>query len=225
MFKLTPVPLEKIKLSKDLRTDESGAFASFEGIVRNHNDGKEVSYLEYEAQETLCNNEAKKIVDEAHSKFSINKVRAYHRVGRLDIGEMAVWVGVSAVHRDDAFKACRYIIDEIKKRLPIWKKEFYTDESSVWVEGESNKETCSAEIIDEKEYFSRQINLPEIGVDGQQKLKEAKILVVGAGGLGCPALMSLAGAGVGTIGICEHDKIETSNLHRQFLYAFDDIGK
>jgi adenylyltransferase/sulfurtransferase len=69
------------------------------------------------------------------------------------------------------------------------------------------------------------MNLPEVGAAGQQRLKQSKVLVVGAGGLGCPALMSLSGAGVGTIGICEHDKVELSNLHRQFLYAFDDIGR
>ena len=138
MFLLSPTPLEKFILKHKLSSPESGAFASFEGLVRNHNDGKKVIALEYEAFEALALKEANKIFKEAKAKFEVIDVLCFHRVGKLSIGEIAVWVGVSAAHRDSAFKACRYIIDEIKTRLPIWKKEYYKNGDSGWV----NCEKC-----------------------------------------------------------------------------------
>jgi adenylyltransferase/sulfurtransferase len=241
MFKLSPTPLEQTNLREGFKASSAGAFASFEGWVRNHQDGKSVVTLEYETHPPLCESEAQKIFDEARSKFSVIDVRCFHRVGKLQIGEMAVWVGVLAEHRNAAFKACRYIIDELKTRLPIWKKEYYSEGSSEWIgaeagaggellgpsarRGSSQDLTPHASQFSEASYYSRQINLPELGQEGQQRLKNAKILVVGAGGLGCAALTSLAGAGVGTIGICEFDLLEESNLHRQFLYAHQDIGQ
>ncbi|MDO8580601.1 MAG: ThiF family adenylyltransferase [Candidatus Omnitrophota bacterium] len=257
MFKLSSAPLEQTNLREGFSASSAGAFASFEGWVRNHQDGKSIVALEYEAHPPLCELEAKRIFDEARSQFPVIDVRCFHRVGKLQIGEMAVWVGVLAEHRDAAFKACRYIIDELKTRLPIWKKEYYLEGNSEWIGIDSRQSPAasnwspatgdplksqndSGDLIpgrqslprdrrllplDESIYYSRQINLPELGQDGQQKLKEAKVLVVGVGGLGCAALTSLAGAGVGTIGICEFDLLEESNLHRQFLYAHQDIGQ
>ncbi len=133
MFYLSTTPLENINLKENLKSDQAGAFASFEGLVRNHNDGKKVVALEYEAFEPLCQKEFEVILKEAKERFAIIDLRCFHRVGKLTIGEMAVWVGVIAAHRDDAFAACRYIIDEVKKRLPIWKKEYYVDGESGWV--------------------------------------------------------------------------------------------
>ena len=133
MFKLSSVPLENINLREGLSSPSAGAFISFEGFVRNHNEGKHVISLEYEAAETLSQKAAEKILTEVKEKFKVIDVRCYHRTGKLKVGEMAVWVGVIAPHRDAAFKACRYTIDEIKKRLPIWKKEFYVDGASEWI--------------------------------------------------------------------------------------------
>ncbi len=220
MFKLSSQPLQIQSYLKELRNPAAGAFASFEGWVRNIHEGKAVSSLEYEALPPMCETEAEKILAEAIEKFGVLKAMCLHRTGRVSVGEMAVWVGVTAGHRDEAFKACRYIIDEIKKRLPIWKKEFYTDGSSSWVNCQHGHKELTAQ-----DYYSRQEILPEIGKDGQNKLKDAKVLVVGAGGLGSVALISLAQAGVGTIGICEFDRLEASNLHRQPLYSTHDIGK
>jgi len=237
MFKLTSLPLERINIKEGFTADSAGAFATFEGRVRDHSDGKKVLRLEYEAEETLCTKEAEEIFREAKEKFSTIELRCYHRLGIIEVGQMAVWVGCLAAHRDEAFKACRYIIDEIKKRLPIWKKEYYAGGDSGWVGCKSTEygkqvtgnstplPVTGYRLPEESDYYARQINLPEVGAEGQKKLKEAKVLIVGVGGLGCPALMSLSGAGVGTIGICEHDKVELSNLHRQFLYGFDDIGR
>ena len=133
MFLLSPTPLQKLILKNKLTSPKSGAVATFEGLVRNHNDGKKVIALEYEAFDKLALNEADKVFKEAKSKFDVLEVKCFHRVGKLSIGEIAVWVAVSAAHRGSAFAACRYIIDEIKTRLPIWKKEYYTSGDSGWV--------------------------------------------------------------------------------------------
>jgi rhodanese-related sulfurtransferase len=95
--------------------------------------------LEYEAYEALGVKEGERIVAEALERFGVRRIACVHRVGDLDIGELAVWVGVSAAHRDEAFDACRYVIDEVKQRLPIWKKEHYPEGDSGWV----NCERCA----------------------------------------------------------------------------------
>ncbi len=133
MFKLSSSPLEIFSFIDQLRDARAGAFVSFEGWARDHNDGKSVAALEYEALVPLCEAEAASILNEAKEKFEVLRAVCLHRTGRLQIGDMAVWVGVTASHRDAAFKACRYIIDEIKNRLPIWKKEFYKDGDTQWI--------------------------------------------------------------------------------------------
>ena len=133
MFQLSKTPLENLNLKKSLLSAKAGAVSVFEGLVRNHNAGKKVIALEYEAFDKLARREADKIFQETQKKFRVVSVKCFHRVGKLKIGETAVWVGVSAAHRDQSFLACRYIIDEIKKRLPIWKKEYYADGDSGWI--------------------------------------------------------------------------------------------
>lgn len=132
-FELSPNKIATDKLKTSLESPEAGALVCFEGVVRNHNDGKPVRTLEYEAYQPLAESEAKKILAEANQRFSILSAACAHRTGLLNIGETAVFVGVTSAHRDAAFQACRYIIDEIKTRLPIWKKETYEDGSSDWV--------------------------------------------------------------------------------------------
>ena len=124
-----------------LKNPEAGAMVSFEGWVRKTNEGKEVSRLEYEGFEPLACKEGVRIVEEALQKFDILDAFCVHRLGSLDIGEMAVWVGVSAGHRDGAFGACRYVIDETKQRVPIWKKEFYVGGDTGWINSEPPRET------------------------------------------------------------------------------------
>jgi len=119
---------------RDLVVDpEAGGYASFEGWVRNHNEGREVVRLEYEGYEALGIREGERVVLEAFARFPIAKAHCVHRLGPLEIGELAVWVGVTAAHRDAAFEACRYIIDEVKTRVPVWKKEHYADGDSGWI--------------------------------------------------------------------------------------------
>ena len=223
MFELTGKPILPQDYRKLFNDDRAGGFVFFEGVVRNSNNGRDVKALEYDAYPELCRLQAQQIIHEAEEKFSVQKIIIAHRTGHLQVGDVAVWIAVSAQHRDAAFRACRFLIDEIKIRLPIWKKEFYSDGDSGWVNCEKN--IISSTVFEKEPYYSRQTALKEIGDPGQKRLREAKVLVVGAGGLGCAALTSLAEAGVGIVGICEFDKLEIHNLHRQLLYSADDVGK
>jgi molybdopterin synthase catalytic subunit len=133
MFAISEIPLEELDLKNDLKNQRAGGFVCFEGWVRIFNEGQEVTLLEYEAYETLAVKEANKIFAEAKEKFAILEAKCVHRTGKLKIGEMAVWVGVTSVHRGNAFKACEFIIDQVKVRLPIWKKEYYINGDTGWV--------------------------------------------------------------------------------------------
>jgi molybdopterin synthase catalytic subunit len=127
VFSLTDQPIDARALQTRLNNPSAGGRVTFEGWVRDRNEGRAVESLDYEAYEALAIKEGESVVREARERFSIIEARCVHRVGHLEIGEMAVWVGVSAAHRDAAFEACRYIIDEIKARVPIWKREAYAD--------------------------------------------------------------------------------------------------
>ena len=132
-FRIDAVALDPERERRALLGPGSGGYVSFEGWVRNRNDGRDVLRLEYQAYEALALKEGNRIVAAAAELFPIDAAMCVHRVGKLEIGDLAVWVGVSAGHRDEAFRACRYIIDEINHRVPIWKKEYYVDGDSGWV--------------------------------------------------------------------------------------------
>ncbi len=252
-FSFSHVALEPTALARALADPACGGYASFEGWVRDHNEGRVVTRLEYEAFEALAVAEGERIIEEATQRFGVSHAHCVHRLGELGIGGLAVWVGVTAAHRDEAFRACRYIIDEVKHRLPIWKKEHYREGDSGWV----NCERCAAphdeQAHDPRSHgpglhqhhahahepkdhravaspapspdYSRQTALAGVGLAGQAKLRAASVLVIGAGGLGVPVLSYLAGAGVGRLGILDGDRLEASNLHRQTLYALAECGQ
>jgi len=247
-FSFTRERINEGDLRKQLQDPAAGGYASFEGWVRNHNEGLPVRHLEYEAFEPLAIKEGERIVAEAIKRFGIEHAACVHRIGDLAIGEMAVWVGVSARHRAEAFQACRYIIDEVKHRVPIWKKEHYENGDSGWV----NCERCAAPTTGDADHsrhahshehhspalaathahigapvpdYSRQMALKEVGAAGQAKLRSSRVLVVGCGGLGVPVISYLAGAGIGRLGLVDSDSLEPSNLHRQTMYALADVGK
>lgn len=265
-FSFSHTPIDPRSLRVELEDPTAGGYAAFEGWVRNHNEGQAVTQLEYEAFEALANKEGERIVSEAIERFGIVKAACVHRVGALAIGDMAVWVGVSSRHRAEAFAACRYIIDEVKHRVPIWKKEHYVSGDSGWVNCERCAEHAHEHEHDQASHgllttvhghdlghvhdhsrtvgshlspviqsdhsspvarsdYSRQIALRDVGEAGQAKLRAARVLVIGAGGLGVPVLTYLAGAGIGTIGIVDGDTLDASNLHRQTLYSLADVGK
>ena len=110
-----------------------GALCLFVGVVRNENAGRPVLHLEYEAYEDMALLEMEAIVVETRRRFPVTEVRLIHRLGRLEIGEASVAVAVTSGHRDEAFLACRFAIDTLKKTVPIWKKEFYAD-GAVWLD-------------------------------------------------------------------------------------------
>ena len=140
MFRFTRTAIDPQTLRSELADPACGGYAAFEGWVRDSNDGERVRRLEYEAFEPLALREGERILAEAIGHFGVAHAACVHRLGDLGVGELAVWVGVSAPHRAEAFQACRYIIDEVKHRLPIWKKEHYLSGDSGWV----NCERCAA---------------------------------------------------------------------------------
>ena len=112
-----------------------GAVAFFAGVVRNENDGRPVSGMEYEGYDEMAREELAAIVAEAAERAGTDRIAAVHRLGRLSLGDVSVAIAVSAPHRAEAFGAARYIIEEIKKRLPVWKREHYLDRDAEWLEG------------------------------------------------------------------------------------------
>ena len=132
-FSLSESPIDAVALQASLHDPRAGACASFEGRVRDHNDGRSVHGLRYEAYVELAEREGDAILDEALQRFDIIGAGCVHRVGDLAIGDLAVWVGVSSAHRDAGFAACRWIIDEVKARVPIWKHERYADGDAGWL--------------------------------------------------------------------------------------------
>jgi molybdopterin synthase catalytic subunit len=143
-FRISSTTLRPDAWRSELEAPGCGGYATFEGWVRNRNDGQDVVRLEYQAYEALALKEGRRILEEAREKFPFEEAMCVHRVGELAIGDLAVWVAVSSVHRDEAFKACRYIIDEVKHRVPIWKKEHYVNGDSGWV----NCEACAAHSVE-----------------------------------------------------------------------------
>lgn len=132
-FRISSDPLDLDALKRSLADVHAGACVMFEGWVRDHNEGKPVLSLEYESYALLAEREGGRILDEARSRFALTAAVCVHRIGHLQLGELAVWCGVSAAHRGASFDACRYIIDETKARVPIWKKEYYADGATQWI--------------------------------------------------------------------------------------------
>ncbi|WP_154223458.1 molybdenum cofactor biosynthesis protein MoaE [Marinicella rhabdoformis] len=134
MFTLKDTAIDPDALKAQTENPKSGGYVCFEGWVRNHNNGEHVEQLHYSSHEKLALQVGNQIIEQAKQKFDINEAVCCHRVGELAIGDMAVWVGVSANHRKAAFEACEYILEEVKKEVPIWKNEHYTSGETGWVE-------------------------------------------------------------------------------------------
>jgi molybdopterin synthase catalytic subunit len=133
MFLITSQRIDLAALREGLFDSACGAYVQFEGWVRDHNEGQQVLRLEYEVYEPLAIKEGERIITEARQRFGVHRAAAIHRSGMLELTDVAVIVGVSSPHRGEAFEACRYIIDQVKSRLPIWKKEHYADGKAEWV--------------------------------------------------------------------------------------------
>jgi molybdopterin synthase catalytic subunit len=134
MVRLQSDPIRSEELIATVRDDGDGAVVLFLGAVRNRNAGRRVRHLEYQAYDEMAQPEMARLEAEALGRFDISAVALAHRTGRLQVGEVAVGIAVASPHRTDAFAACRFIIDELKKTVPIWKKECFED-GEVWIEG------------------------------------------------------------------------------------------
>ena len=137
-FSLTDQPIDIASLAGQLHDPAAGAEVTFDGRVRNHNDGRAVNHLEYQAYPALALSTGRKILTEELERHGILKAIAVHRTGPQAIGESAVWVGVASAHRGAAFEAARAIMERLKYELPVWKKETYADGTVEWV-GPDNK--------------------------------------------------------------------------------------
>ena len=110
-----------------------GAMASFTGIVRDHDHGRAVTSLYYDCYRSMAERMINALIEEAKARWGVERVQVSHRVGHLEIGEVAVVISVSSAHRTEAFEACRFMIEAIKEKVPIWKKEIFEDGMSEWV--------------------------------------------------------------------------------------------
>ena len=126
--------ISAVGLARRVGSHRAGAIATFEGVVRDHHQGKAVSFLEYEAYVPMSEAVLRSIAERACRRWEIEAVAVHHRVGRLELGDVSVAIAVSAPHRAAAFEALRYIIDTLKQEAPIWKRETGPD-GSFWVEG------------------------------------------------------------------------------------------
>jgi molybdopterin synthase catalytic subunit len=134
MIKLTRDPIDVAELLAEVEDDGSGGVVLFLGRVRNHSNGQKVSGISYEAFEEMAEAQLSKIEEEASQKWPVRAMSIHHRFGEMRVGDVSVAIAVACAHRKDAFAACRFAIDTIKIKVPIWKKEFRED-GSFWVEG------------------------------------------------------------------------------------------
>jgi molybdopterin synthase catalytic subunit len=123
------------EIAEKLKHPEDGAAVVFEGVVRNHTRGRRTLYLDYEAYEEMALKQMEALAAQALEQFSIREVALVHRLGRIEIGETSVLIVVASAHRAAAFDACRFLIDTLKRTVPIWKKEYFED-GAVWADGE-----------------------------------------------------------------------------------------
>lgn len=136
-FEITSDPISIESVARRTVPADCGATVTLDGYVRQFTKGRETLYLVYEAYEEMALKEMSKLIDHAHEQFAISSVGIVHRLGRLEIGETSVVISVAAPHRRAAFEACEWLIKELKRTVPIWKKEVYAD-GEEWIEGDSS---------------------------------------------------------------------------------------
>ena len=139
MVSLTNGPIDHYGLTEQVRQAHSGAVVTFLGTVRDLTDGRVTTALDYEAHPALAEKALAEIEAEARRRWPVGELAVVHRLGRLDVGDVSVAIAVSCPHRAEAFEACRYVIERLKERVPIWKKENWADGSGEWVHPEEGK--------------------------------------------------------------------------------------
>ena len=133
---LTDVAIESHALLEQIKQGEDGAAVIFDGVVRNNTKGRPTLYLEYTAYDAMALDQMRTLAEDAVQRFGVRDVTLVHRLGRLEVGETSVLIAVASAHRAAAFDACRWLIDTLKKQVPIWKKEVFVD-GAVWAPGEA----------------------------------------------------------------------------------------
>lgn len=128
-------PINGLAITAALKQPEDGAVVVFDGVVRNQTRGRRTIYLEYSAYEEMALRQMEQLAAQALTNFAVRDIWIVHRLGRLEIGETSVYIAVASAHRAAAFEACRWVIDTLKKTVPIWKKEHFVD-GAVWADGE-----------------------------------------------------------------------------------------
>lgn len=134
-FRITRDPIDTADLQRRVRSDADGAILVFSGVVRNHDAGRAVASLQYEAYETMAAEALRKICEEVRGRFEVGDIAVVHRIGELEVGETSVVIAVGAPHRDAAYQASREIIERLKREVPIWKRERYADGEERWLRG------------------------------------------------------------------------------------------
>lgn len=145
MFRVVRAPLDMQELVRYVTDPSAGAIATFIGTTRNNNEGRKVIALDYDAYPEMAEKELRRIGDDAKKKWNIERMAIVHRIGPVEITEASVMIAVSAAHRDDAFQACRFAIEEIKKTVPIWKKEVF-EGGEVWIGTQTGQPLSDAEL-------------------------------------------------------------------------------
>ena len=145
MFRVVRTPLDIQELIRHVTDPSAGAIATFIGTTRNNNEGRKVIALDYDAYPEMAEKELRRIGDDAQQKWRIERMAIVHRIGPVQITEASVMIAVSAAHRDDAFQACRFAIEEIKKTVPIWKKEVF-EGGEVWIGTQTGQPLSDAEL-------------------------------------------------------------------------------
>ncbi|WP_299296081.1 ThiF family adenylyltransferase [uncultured Mobiluncus sp.] len=219
---LTDEPLDPARFEAGFTAPAAGCQLVFIGRVRNHDQGRRVEAITYSAHPDAAR-ELQQIAGEAGTVPGVQEIALRHRVGHLSVGEVAILVGVSAAHRQAAFSTVSWLVDAIKDRVPIWKKQVFFEGDAAW----SN---LDADFQPESRYAAHSV-IPGFGASGQERVSSAKVLVVGAGGLGSPIIAYLAAAGVGlspaggVLGIADGDTVSLSNLGRQVIHPFNRQGE
>ena len=135
LFEVTADELDPGRVVEHVRRDDAGAIALFYGVVRDHNRGRKVTYLEYDAYQEMATKVMQRIADEVKERFNVAETAIQHRTGRLEIGETSLLVAVSSAHRKEAFEACHALVDRLKEEVPIWKKEVF-EGGAEWIDGD-----------------------------------------------------------------------------------------
>lgn len=206
-------------LAKTKIDPKMGGHVRFIGSVRSCNNNKSVKELFYEAFVPMAEQQFKKLEDEARTRFLVQDIIAIHRLDTVLPGEEAVLIEVSAEHRKEAFLAARFLIDELKRTVPIWKKEIYVDGSAQWDKGLCQCAPKEPSLVFENVF--KALSARDFDIE---KIKKSRVLVVGAGGLGCPLAYNLAALSILKLDIIDGDKVEEKNLARQFMFTNSDVG-